>query len=100
MARAFGTDAPEFFEFSIGKSKKVYRLPLAASLPATCALAFADIAAEEDGARQEKLGQELILSLLDKYCPGASSELTISALGEVLTAWIDASSSQGATLGE
>ena len=31
--RKFGTDAPEFLEFTLGDSEKVYKMPLAASMP-------------------------------------------------------------------
>lgn len=100
MARTFGCDAPESMEFRVGSSKKLYKLPLAASLPASYSVAFAAIAAEDDEAQQAKTAQEFIIGLLDRYCPGASEALTIGALGELLGAWMDASGEQGATPGE
>ena len=97
--RKFGNDAPEFMSFTLGTSKKVYKMPLAASMPMSVALRFAEIAAlDEEAQGAESL--RLQLDLLRRYIGDEADELTSAQVAEIFTAWAEESEAQGATPGE
>lgn len=100
MARSFGVDAPEFMEFTVGGSKKAWKLPLAASMPPSVSVRFAEVAAIADAAEQELAAQRLQIDILDRYCPGLTETATTAAVAEIFTAWMEESEGQGATPGE
>lgn len=85
--RQFTTDAPEFFSFQLEGSDKVYKIPLAASMPVKVLLSI-------DGSLQSQM------AMLEKYMGDAAGELSASTVGEILKAWSQASKDQGASVGE
>jgi len=97
--RKFGNDSPEFMEFTIGKSKKVYRMPLAASMPMSVAVKFAEIATLDDDAQGAE-SAKLQLNLLRRYVGDEADELTSAQVAEIFNAWAEESNAQGATPGE
>lgn len=98
--RKFGNDAPEFMSFTLGHTgKKVYKMPLAASMPMTIAVRFSEIAAlPEDQQGVESI--KFQLEVLRRYVGDAADDLTASQVAEIFEAWGEESSEQGASLGE
>ena len=97
--RKFGTDSPEFMEFTIGKSKKIHNLPLAASMPMSVAVRFAEIAALDEDAQGAE-SAKLQLELLRRYVGEEAEQLTSGQVAEIFNAWAEESNAQGATPGE
>lgn len=97
--RKFGNDAPEFMSFTLGSSKKVHKLPLAASMPMSVAVRFAEIAAM-DGDAQGAESAKLQLELLRRYVGDEADDLTSAQVAEIFEAWAEESNDQGATPGE
>lgn len=85
--RNFSIDAPKFFCFSIGDSEKVYKVPLAASMPIPVLKLL------DDGV----MGQ---YELLKKYLGDDLDEIPAEVFNQIMKAWEDASKEQGATPGE
>lgn len=93
--RKFGTDAPQFMEFTLGGSEKVYSIPLAASMPMDTLIELQEAAA--------KGGPESLrfqMELLRRYIGDAADTLTAGAMTEIYSAWNEESAKTGATLGE
>ena len=97
--RKFGNDAPEFMSFTLGNSKKVHKMPLAASMPMSVAVRFAEIAALDDDAQGAESAR-LQLDLLRRYIGEEADELTSAQVAEIFNAWAEESNDQGATPGE
>lgn len=93
--RRFGTDKPQFFCFNIGESDKVYKMPLAASLPAKEILAMqkAYKTSDEDAFEYQ-------CSMIEHYVGDTYSELTANDIGEIFKAWNEESTRIGASVGE
>ena len=91
--RSFGNDAPELFCFQITGDKKVYKVPLAASMPYSV-LKKMQSAKSDDGKFDAQV------EMLRKYMGEAVDELDAMTLGSILKAWAEASNSQGAEVGE
>ena len=91
--RKFGTDAPEFFSFQIGESKKVYKLPLAASLPHKHTEALREAEANETS-------YDFWIGFLREHMGDVVDELTEQTLADILKAWDEKSNKQGASVGE
>ena len=85
--RKFGTDAPEFFTFLVGDSDKVYKIPLAASMPMKVLLNMGG-------------SFESQVEMLRIYMGDAVDDLTASTLSDILKAWSDESRGVGASVGE
>lgn len=93
MMRSFGKDAPEFFSFQITGDKKVYKVPLAASMPYSV-LKKMQNAKGDDGKFDAQV------DMLRKYMGDVVDDLDAMTLGSILKAWAEASNSQGAEVGE
>lgn len=91
--RKFGKEAAKVFEFQIEGSEKIYKIPLAASLPSAELLELqkADEKGEGFFAQRE---------MLRKYMGDIVDELTVSTLGDILKAWAEESTAQGEDPGE
>ena len=99
--RQFGTDAPAFMSFTLGKSKTVYKLPLAASLPFQYTLRFAEIAAIEDLEEQTLATLRFQKELLDRYIGEKAADLTTDQVRQIFEAWAEeGETSTGVTQGE
>ena len=93
--RKFGTDKPEFMAFTLGDAKKVYKIPLAASMPADAILKLQE--AYNEGAAAAFRYQ---LDLLRKYMGDAVEKLTAGDISDIYKAWEEESGTQGAEPGE
>lgn len=93
--RRFGTDKPEFMTFYIGDSDEVYKMPLAASLPAVTIRAMQRVYQKGDDA-----AFEFQLALLEKHIGDAVNKLTAKDVGEIFQEWNKQSAGQGAEVGE
>ena len=91
--RQFGIDNKEFFEFKLGDSEEVYKIPLAASMPVNLLLEM------QDADKNDK-GFEVQLKMLKKYMGDVVDELTANTCADILKAWADESKTQGASVGE
>lgn len=92
--RKFGTDAPEFMAFTLGESEKVYKIPLAASLPVQVLINM------NKSMKDEASMMEVQLDFLRKYIGDAADTLTAGDVGAIWKAWSEESTKQGATVGE
>lgn len=93
--RSFGKDKPELLSFTIGTQKKVYSIPLAASMPAVKILELNE--AYEQGELAAAKGQ---YKLLKDYIGDIADTLTAKDINEIFDAWGKESESQGADVGE
>lgn len=94
--RKFGKDKPELMAFTLGDSEKVYTIPLAASMPATLILEM-----QESYKGGNEAAFKFQLELLRKYIGDeAVDQLTAQDVRDIIDAWADESSKQGATPGE
>lgn len=93
--RKFGKDKPELMSFMLGDSEKVYTIPLAGSMPATLILEMQESYKGGDAA-----AFKFQVELLRRYIGDAVEELTTSDVREIIVAWGEESSKQGATPGE
>jgi len=93
--RKFGNDKPELMSFTLGSGKKVYNIPLAASMPATLILKMQK--AYQDG---EIAAFEFQLDILKKYIGNAADDLTAGDVRDIFNAWTEDSKDQGAEVGE
>lgn len=89
--RSFSTDTPEFFVFTVDGVE--YRVPLAASLPSKT---LRDL---EDGYRENR-SFRVQLEMLRTYMGDIVDELPSSVADEILKAWGEESTKQGASVGE
>ena len=89
--RKFGTDKPEFMAFTLGDAKKVYKMPLAASMPADAILGLQE--AYNAGSAEAFRYQ---IELLRKYIGDAAGKLTAGDIGDIFRAWEEESAGQGA----
>ena len=92
--RKFGKDKPELMKFQIGDSKKVYTIPLAASLPAADLIEMSE--AEGDDVKAFKF----MFKLLKRYMGDDADKLTASNIRDIIDAWNQDSEKQGAEVGE
>lgn len=90
--RQFGK-AQTFFEFQIEGSKKVYKIPIAASLPLTEILYIKEMDAKGKGLEAQ-------VEMLRKYMGDDVDELTSETVTEILRAWANESKEYGASVGE
>jgi hypothetical protein len=90
--RSFGNDAPEFFSFRIGTDKKVYKVPLAASMPYS-------VLKKMQKAKGEA-GFDVQVETLRQYIGDIVDELDAITLSNILNAWAEESHKQGAEVGE
>lgn len=93
--RKFGKDKPELMSFNLGNSKKVYNIPLAASMPATLILKMQEAYKEGEAA-----AFAFQLDLLKKYIGDAADNLTAGDVRDIFNAWAADSAEQGAEPGE
>lgn len=91
--RKFGKDAPELFSFQIQGDKKVYKIPLAASLPYS-------ILRKMQLHSNDESEFDVQVEMLRKYMGDVVDELDTITLSDILKAWGKASSDQGAEVGE
>lgn len=98
--RQFGTDAPDFLSFTLGKSKKVYKLPLGTSLPFDYAVRFAEIAAIDDAEEQGLESIKLQKEILDRYIGEDAKDLTTAQVTEIFEAWAEEGNKSGVSQGE
>ena len=90
--RTFGKDSPEFMAFKLGDSEKVYKMPLASSIPMSELLELSEAAA--------KGGSHILrcqLELLRKYIGKKADELTAQDVADIFAAWNDESAGTGAS---
>ena len=85
--RSFATDAPEFFCFHLEGDETIYKIPLAASMPASVVLKVQD-------------GFEGQFSILKEYMGEGADKVITKQVGEIIFAWLEASKGQGASVGE
>lgn len=93
--RKFGKDAPEFLEFTLGDSKTVHKLPLAASMPMDTLIEFQEATAK-GGAESLKFQMDL----LRRYIGDAADTLTAGDMTAIYSAWNEESAKVGASVGE
>lgn len=93
--RKFGTDAPEFMEFTLGGGETVYKLPLAAGLPMDTVIELQE-ASEKGGAAALRYQMDL----LRRYMGPDVEALTVGQVREIYSAWTEESARAGATPGE
>ena len=91
--RQFGKDAPDFFCFQIKGDKKTYKIPLAASMPYSILKQMQDHSNAPDEF-------DVQVDMLRKYIGSVVDELSATTLSDILKAWSEESSKQGATMGE
>lgn len=91
--RKFGKTKQVFFEFQIEGSKKVYKVPIAASMPITEMLYL-----KEQDAKGK--GLEAQIEMLRKYMGDVVDELTSEMVTEILREWAKESQDIGASVGE
>lgn len=87
--RQFGTDAPQFLSFTLGKAKTVHKLPLGTSLPFELTVRFAEIAAIEEAEQQNLEMLRFQKELLDRYVGEAAANLTTAQVQEIFEAWAE-----------
>ena len=85
--RVFTKDAPQFFSFQMEGSETVYKIPLAASMP-TKTLKLIDN------------GFDSQVEMLREYIGDDVDEMPAGMVKDIMTAWMDASKEQGASVGE
>ena len=85
--RKFTTDAPEFFTFQLEDSEKVYKIPVAASMPYMILFLT-------------KNGFEGQVEMLRHYMGDVVDDLTTGMLTEILKGWSNEGKEQGASPGE
>lgn len=93
--RKFGTDAPQVMAFTLGDSKEVYELPLAASMPMSVLLEMGQAASKGDN---EILQYQF--DLLRRYIGERADTLTAGEVRDIYAAWNEESTNQGAQPGE
>ena len=93
--RKFGTDKPELMSFTLGDSDKVYKIPLAASMPGSLMLEMKEAYEEGDVA-----AFKFQIELLRRYIGDVVDKLTAGTIRDIIEAWGIESSEQGATPGE
>ena len=93
--RKFGKDKPELMAFTIGDSKKVHKIPLAASMPATTMMELSE--AQKEG---EAATLRYQLELLERYIGDVAGKLTAGDVRDIFNAWVEESMNQGAEPGE
>ena len=99
--RNFGTDKPEFMEFTLDGGDKVYKLPLGQSLPFPLRLQYQEALAETDQMKQELMLEQFQHDFLAKYMGKKAVEsLTMATVQEICQAWLEESADNGATPGE
>lgn len=91
--RKFEKTKEVFFEFQIEGSKKVYKVPVAASMPITEMLYL-----KEQDAKGK--GLEAQIEMLRKYMGDVVDELTSEMVTEILREWAKESQDFGASVGE
>ena len=91
--RHFGTDAPEFFVFKIGDSEKLYKIPLAASMPMSDLMYMEEAVSDRERFKAQ-------YEILKKYAGDVVDELPAGTISEILQAWLDESNGVGASVGE
>lgn len=92
MTRSFGNDAPEFFSFQIAGDKKVYKVPLAASLPYSILKKMQNAKGDD--------GFDTQVEMLRSYIGDIVDDLDTITLSNILKAWAGESQKQGAKVGE
>lgn len=96
MMRKFGTDKPELMSFKLGNSEKVYTIPLAASTPAVILQEMQKAPAIGEG---EVFNVQL--EFIRKYIGDeAAATLTAGDVRDIINAWAEESTQQGAEVGE
>ena len=93
--RKFGTDAPEFMEFTLGDDETVHRLPLAASMPMQTLIEL-----QEASAKGSAATLKYQMGLLRRYIGDVADELKAEDFRAIFDAWALESAKQGATAGE
>lgn len=83
-----------WFEFTVNGGETVYRLPLLQDLPADKGL---EIGRLFDGERDAVRAYEWQLALIEEYCPGLKSEISLASVNQILRLWQQAST---VTVGE
>lgn len=91
--RSFGNDAPEFFCFQIAGDKKVYKIPLSASMPYSVLKKMKDAAGGDEQFEAQ-------VEMLRRYIGDVVDDLDAMTLSDILQAWAEASKGQGAEVGE
>ena len=91
--RTFG-EIKKYFEFQLEGDDKVYKIPLASSMPAATILMLRD--ADKRGE-----GFEAQLTMLKRYIgEELVNELSVDMADSILKAWGEESTDQGASAGE
>ena len=99
--RNFSNAEAEFLEFTIGKSKKVHRLPLASHMPLDMLRAVGRAAAIPDEAERAAASIDAELDILRSYLgEEVASTLTGDIVNAIFSAWAEESAASGADLGE
>ena len=93
-------DAPESFEFTVGKSKKAHSIPLMASLPFSWNLRFAEVSTIGDESLRNLEALKAQGELLAEYMGEDAAKLTTAQVAEIFARWAEASAAQGADAGE
>lgn len=91
--RKFGVDAPKMFCFQLEGDETVYKIPLAASMPLSKTLALSK-------ARGKNEQIEKQIEILAEYMGDVVYTLPTGVVSDILLAWSNESTEQGASVGE
>jgi hypothetical protein len=99
--RTFKTDKPEVFAFKLDASDTVYELPLLASMPLSMSMLLTEAEKEKDPDACQAKTFEAEVAIIRRYCGDAIlDEVGSATVGEIVTAWLEASGIGGASAGE
>ena len=90
--RTFG-ETKKYFEFKLEGNDKLYRIPLAASMPARLLIMMQEADKHGEGFN----GQ---MAMLKRYMGDDADELSAEVATNILQAWAKESENNGATVGE
>lgn len=90
--RTFSKSKIEYFEFQLEGDNAVYKIPLASSMPFSLIEKMSGVEGDDS--------IKLQMEILRKYMGDAADELTIGMMADIISAWSEASTAAGASLGE
>ena len=91
--RTFGVGKTEYFEFMLEGDDKVYKIPLAASMPF-------GVLNEMNEARDTDGSVPAQIRMLRKYMGDVVDELSAGVLSDIMRAWSEECVNSGASMGE
>ena len=99
--RKFGTDAPELFQFQLEGSDEVYAIPLLGSMPLSVSMLLVDAEKAPTPEARQSATFEAEVAIVRRYCgEDVLDSISSATVGEIVSAWLEASGVEGATAGE